>query len=169
MVEVEGILNSRPLTYCSRDPNDEHVFTPNNFLHGQIGGQLAPRVIDDLAFNPRNRWRLTQDLISKCWKRLMKEYLSTLNTRNKWVEEKRNITPRLRVDPLSLNPPCVMRLVRRVWKKKWSREILRARSTRASRPRISRGYFFFRGFLSRRVTHDGLSDRGTTRSLHCPR
>ena len=102
VVEVEGILNSRPLTYCSSDPNDEHVLTPNHFLYGQMGGQLAPRVIDDLAFNPRNRWRFTQDLISKCWKRLMKEYLSALNTRNKWVEEKRNIAPDdlvLLVDP----------------------------------------------------------------------
>ena len=102
VVEVEGILNSRPLTYCSSDPNDEHVLTPNHFFYGQMGGQLAPRVIDDLAFNPRNRWRFTQDLISKCWKRLMKEYLSALNTRNKWVEEKRNIAPDdvvLLVDP----------------------------------------------------------------------
>ena len=102
VVEVEGILNSRPLTYCSSDSNDEHVLTPNHFLYGPMGGQLAPRVIDDLAFNPRNRWRFTQDLISKCWKRLMKEYLSALNTRNKWVEEKRNIAPDdvvLLVDP----------------------------------------------------------------------
>ena len=93
VVEVEGILNFRPLTYCSSDPNDKHVLTPNHSLYGQMGGQLAPMVIDDLAFNPRNRWRFTQDLISKCWKRLMKEYLSALNTRNKWVKEKRNIAP----------------------------------------------------------------------------
>ena len=102
VVEVEGILNSRPLTYCSSDPSDEHVLTPNHFLYGQMEGQLAPRVIDDIAFNPRNRWQFTQDLITKCWRRLMKEYLSTLNTRNKWVEEKRNITPGdvvLMVDP----------------------------------------------------------------------
>ena len=95
MVEVEGILNSRPLTYCSSDPNDKHVLTPNHFLYGQMamGGQLTPMVIDNLAFNPRNRWRFAQDLISKCWKRLMKEYLSALNTQNKWVKEKRNIVP----------------------------------------------------------------------------
>lgn len=100
--EVEGILNSRLLTYCSSNPNDEQVLTPNHFLYSQMGGQLAPRVIDDLAFNPRNRWWFTQDLISKCWRRLMKEYLSTLNTQNKWVEEKRNIAPGdvvLMVDP----------------------------------------------------------------------
>ena len=43
-----------------------------------MGGQPAPRVIDDLMFNPRNTWRFAQDLISKFWRRLMKEYLSTL-------------------------------------------------------------------------------------------
>ena len=102
VVEVEGILNARPLTYCSSDPNDEHVLTPNHFLHGQMGGQLAPRVVDDIAFNPRNRWRFVQDLISKCWRRWMKEFLSTLNTRNKWVDQKRNVAPGdviLLVDP----------------------------------------------------------------------
>ena len=102
VVEVEGILNARPLTYCSSDPNDEHVLTPNHFLHGQMGGQRAPRVVDDIAFNPRNRWRFVQDLISKCWRRWMKEFLSTLNTRNKWVDQKRNVAPGdvvLLVDP----------------------------------------------------------------------
>ncbi|KAL9968821.1 hypothetical protein ACROYT_G020955 [Oculina patagonica] len=93
VVEVAGILNSRPLTYCSSDPNDEHVLTPNDFLYGQAGGQLAPRVIDEIAFNPRNRWRFVQDLINKCWRRWMKEYLSTLNTRSKWVDQKRNVAP----------------------------------------------------------------------------
>lgn len=52
VVKVEGILNSRPLTYCSNNPNDEHVVTLNYFFYGQIGRQLAPRVIDDLVFNP---------------------------------------------------------------------------------------------------------------------
>ena len=57
VVEVEGILNSRPLTYCSSDPDDELVLTQNHFLFGQMGGQLAPRVLDKIALNPRNRWR----------------------------------------------------------------------------------------------------------------
>ena len=102
VVELEGILNSRPLTHCSSDPDDENVLTPNHFLFGQMGGQLAPRVLDKIALNPRNRWRFVQDLITKYWKRWMKEYLATLNTRNKWVEEKRNVAPGdvvLMVDP----------------------------------------------------------------------
>ena len=104
-VEVEGILNSCPLAYCNSDPNDELVLKPNHFHYGQMGGQLAPRVIDYLAFNPSNRWRFTQNLIFKCGRRLLKEYLSTLNTRNKCVEEQRNIASNdvvLMVDPGNL-------------------------------------------------------------------
>ena len=91
LVEVEGIFDSRLLSYCSSDPNDENVLTTNHFLYGQMGVQLAPKVADEITFNPRNRWRFIQDLITKCWRRLMKEYLSTRNTRNKWVEEKRRL------------------------------------------------------------------------------
>ena len=45
---AEGLLNSGPLTYQSSDPKDEPVLTPNHFLHGQCGGQLAPETVDDL-------------------------------------------------------------------------------------------------------------------------
>ncbi|XP_077992826.1 uncharacterized protein LOC144446859 [Glandiceps talaboti] len=38
IVEVEGLMNSRPLTYCSNDPTDEPVLTPNHFLgHWPLG------------------------------------------------------------------------------------------------------------------------------------
>ena len=56
--EVEALMNSRPLCYERTDPRDESVLTPGHFLIGQLGGQLAPQVTDELAFNPRNRWRL---------------------------------------------------------------------------------------------------------------
>ena len=46
--------------------------------------------------------------------------------------------------------------------KKWSREILGARS------RISRGHFFSRFSSLICVTHDGLNERGTTRRLDTP-
>ena len=63
---------------------------------------------------------------------------------------------RLRVVPLSLSPSCVTR--KKTAGKKWPRE---RRALLA--PRISRGYFLIPVFS--RVTQDGLSERGTTRSL----
>ena len=52
--EVEGLTNARSITYEGPDPRDEPVLTPNHFLVGQLGGQLAPRVTDEVVFNPRN-------------------------------------------------------------------------------------------------------------------
>ena len=54
---VESLLNSRPLTYQSSDPRDDVPLTPNHFLHGQMGGQLAPESFETTSLHPRQRWR----------------------------------------------------------------------------------------------------------------
>ena len=82
-LQTEALVNSRSLTYEGADPRDEPVLTRNHFLVGQLGGQLAPQFTDDIAFNPRNRWRLIQNLVKLFWKRWREEFRSTLNTRKK--------------------------------------------------------------------------------------
>ncbi|XP_074643977.1 uncharacterized protein LOC141900828 [Tubulanus polymorphus] len=91
IVETEGLLNSRPLTYVSDDPDDEEVLTPNHFIHGQVGGNLAQSITDEVAFNPRNRWRYVQSLVKKVWRRWSSEYLTPLNTFPKWVRVRQNL------------------------------------------------------------------------------
>ena len=91
LTEVEGMLNSRPLLYCSSDPDDEPVLTPNHFLIGQMGGPLAPYGTEELAYNPRQRWRFVQDLVGRFWRRWTKEYLPSLQSRGKWLTEKRDL------------------------------------------------------------------------------
>ena len=88
---VESLMNSRPLTQSSSDPNDEPVLTPNHFLVGHMGGELAPENVDTTKFNPRRRWRRVQELIRHVWKRWMKEYLTSIGTRKKWHERERNV------------------------------------------------------------------------------
>ncbi|XP_044174268.1 uncharacterized protein LOC122957886 [Acropora millepora] len=66
-LDIEALMNSRPLTYEGADPRDEPVLTPNHFSVGQLGGKLTSQVTDDIAFNPRNRWRL--NLAKLFWKR----------------------------------------------------------------------------------------------------
>ena len=39
--EVEGLLNSRPLTAVSDETNGDRVLTPNHFLIGQMGGDFG--------------------------------------------------------------------------------------------------------------------------------
>ncbi|XP_067022918.1 uncharacterized protein [Acropora muricata] len=84
---VESLLNSRPLTYQSADPRDDVPLTPNHFLHGQMGGQFAPESVDTTTFHPRQRWRKVQDIISRVWRRWLKECVPALNSRPKRTSE----------------------------------------------------------------------------------
>jgi hypothetical protein len=83
---AESLVNSRPLTYQTSDPKDVTPLTPNHFLHGQVGGEVAPESVDYTNFNLRNRWRRVQQLLNQVWTRWLKEYLPTLNKRQKWTE-----------------------------------------------------------------------------------
>ena len=83
---VESLLNARPLTYQSANPQDIVPLTPNHFLHGQLGGQFAPETVDTTEFSPRKRWRKVQEIISQVWRRWLQEYLPLLSGRPKWTE-----------------------------------------------------------------------------------
>ena len=64
---AEALINSRPLTYQSADPEDDIPLTPNHLIHGQIGGRFSPEVPDEIAYNPKKRWRGVQELIRHFW------------------------------------------------------------------------------------------------------
>ncbi|XP_043246546.1 uncharacterized protein LOC122394053 [Amphibalanus amphitrite] len=84
VTEVEGLLNGRPLTYISTDPDDYQPLTPNHFLIGRASPQLPPGVFVDGDLCGRRRWKHTQVLIDHIWRRWRREYLPTLTTRVKW-------------------------------------------------------------------------------------
>ncbi|KAJ8040732.1 Alpha-N-acetylgalactosaminide alpha-2,6-sialyltransferase 6 [Holothuria leucospilota] len=89
---AEALLNSRPITKLSDDPRDDSVLTPNHFLTGQLGGQLAPTTIHGDT-NPSQRWRHVQMLITHFWKRWQREYLPSLQARGKWRKPHSNFQP----------------------------------------------------------------------------
>ncbi|XP_015122306.1 uncharacterized protein LOC107044787 [Diachasma alloeum] len=82
-VKIEGILNSRPFTPLSSDPNDFTALTPAHFLHGDISTDLpAP----DWTETPSNRlsyWQHLEKIKQHFWNRWHKEYLSEFNIRHK--------------------------------------------------------------------------------------
>ena len=80
-IGVESLLNSRPLTAVSDDPNDDRVLTPNHFLIGQTGGDFVPENVDTEPFNPRKRWRRLKELTRHLWNRWMKDYLPQIGSR----------------------------------------------------------------------------------------
>lgn len=83
-VGAEGLINSRPLTYQSTHPTDLTPFTPNHFLHGQLGGKFAAETVNEVAFNPRKRWRRVQELVRHFCHRWLREWMPSLSGRKKW-------------------------------------------------------------------------------------
>jgi hypothetical protein len=90
LVEVEDMVNSRPLTYNSSDPSDFTVLTPNHFLRLGNTDHVPLGSFHSSEIDSRRRWRQAQVLADHIWKRWMIEYLPSLTVRNKWKREERN-------------------------------------------------------------------------------
>ena len=88
---VENIVNNRPLTYCSEDPNDLSPLTPNHILRLNGSDALALPGKFCARDRYRSRWRFVQHLSDQFWSRWLKEYIPELQRRAKWLEPKRNL------------------------------------------------------------------------------
>ncbi|XP_054272481.1 uncharacterized protein LOC128992766 [Macrosteles quadrilineatus] len=91
ITRIEGMMNSRPITPLSSDPSDLEALTPGHF---SVGGPLMTPLEPDLRSIPINRlkrWQVVQQFSQHIWARWQKEYLYTLQERNKWVNPKKNI------------------------------------------------------------------------------
>ncbi|XP_055680290.1 uncharacterized protein LOC129788348 [Lutzomyia longipalpis] len=91
--QIEAILNSRPLTPLPAGPDEQPALCPGHFT------TLKPLVMmpsqDFTNINPGllTRWQLCQKLLQQFAIRWKKEYLQTLQRRNKWTKEEENIKP----------------------------------------------------------------------------
>ena len=92
LVEVESIINSRPITQVSEDPKDLEALTPNHLLLLRSEVPLTPGVFRKEDLYSKRRWRQVQYLADQFWKRWSKEYLPLLQTRSKWHRERRNLS-----------------------------------------------------------------------------
>ena len=90
LTEVESIVNNRPITAVSDDPEDCSALTPNHFLL-QKATQLPPGVFVKEDSLSRKRWRKVQFLPDHYWKRWIREYLPNLQKRSKWVKSRGNV------------------------------------------------------------------------------
>ncbi len=87
---VEGLLNSRPITYISDDPRDPEPLTPGHFLGVKNIADLAP-VPEKISL--KSRWHYIQKLMDDFWSRFVKECLSNLHKFPKWMTIRKNLAP----------------------------------------------------------------------------
>ncbi|XP_033213814.1 uncharacterized protein LOC117170880 [Belonocnema kinseyi] len=83
-IKVEAILNSRPLTSISCDPNDMLALTPGHFIIGDSLTNLPEVDLTSASPSAPARWLHIQKMRQHFWRRWHKEYLNELNIRHKW-------------------------------------------------------------------------------------
>jgi len=82
-IKVEGIINSRPLTYLSGDGRDFKPITPNDFLLPVCARDLAPLPEGDSA-KANRKLRVISEHLDGFWNRFITEYIPALNSTGKW-------------------------------------------------------------------------------------
>lgn len=88
LCEVEAILNSRPLTQLSTDPNDLAYLSPGHFLVGTVLNNFPGHDLRDANENRLTRWRRLEQCRQQFWSRWSREYLHALQERTKWKTSK---------------------------------------------------------------------------------
>ena len=84
LCEIECILNSRPLLPCSNNPNYFKALTPNNFLIKRFDNH-SPGIFDTSPHEYRSKWKSVQRAVNLFWERFMREYIPSLQWRQKWL------------------------------------------------------------------------------------
>ncbi|XP_037930335.1 uncharacterized protein LOC119665091, partial [Teleopsis dalmanni] len=92
LIEIEAILNSRPISPLSCDPSDYDALTPAHFL---IGGPLKtlPESTSQYDKLPlADKWVRVKAVKHHFWRRWARDYLNELQTRTKWTKEQSNVS-----------------------------------------------------------------------------
>lgn len=91
VIEIEAIVNSRPLWSIPTDTDEYNVLTPGHFLVFRALNALPSGSVDHIALNRLNNYQYMQRLVSDFWKLWAHEYIHSLQARKKWLETKPNI------------------------------------------------------------------------------
>ena len=93
MCEAMVIINSKPLTTDNlNDPNSLEPLTPNHLLTLKSSVILPPPgnfVHEDMFL--RKQWRRVQYIANEFWHRWKREYLTSIQVRQKWTRTRRDL------------------------------------------------------------------------------
>lgn len=92
LCQIEAILNSRPLSPLSSDPNDLGPLTPAHFLIGRPLIAAPDQDLSDVNINRLSRFQLLQLKSQQFWNRWKLDYISELQRRSKWQTNKKQLT-----------------------------------------------------------------------------
>ena len=92
MAEVEPIINSRPLTVDTlSDINSQTPLSPSNLFTMKMNVAMPPPGVSTKPdLYSRRRWRRVQHIAEEFWHRWRKEFLKSLQSRQKPNDKRRN-------------------------------------------------------------------------------
>lgn len=88
--QIEAVLNSRPLTPLSSNPNDFQALTPGHFLIGDALNAVPQQDVSLITPNRLRKYHVLQQMVQHMWNRWSQEYLTTLQERSKWCHSSEN-------------------------------------------------------------------------------
>lgn len=91
LIQIEAILNSRPIAPLSENPEDLETLTPGHFL---VGTALTAPVEPNLGNIRENRlsdWQLCVRLKQQFWEKWSNDYITQLQLRHKWKNAQENL------------------------------------------------------------------------------
>lgn len=91
IVQIEGILNSRPLTPVSRDTDDMTYLTPGHFLTGAPLTSYPELNVMDSSIGKLSFWKQCTQMQQHFWRQWYKQYLTMLQSRPKWRNQLPNL------------------------------------------------------------------------------
>jgi len=83
LIQIEVILNSRPLCALSNDTSNFEALTTSHFLTLEPSTSLLKPNIDKVLLTLLTRWRLIPDIHRHFWSRWKNEFLTTHQVRLK--------------------------------------------------------------------------------------
>lgn len=91
MIEIEAMLNSRPITPMTNDATDFEALTPGHFLIGHPLTTLPDPDAKHRSLTLHDSWMVISESKKLFFKRFAEEYLTTLQRNYLKVNDKRNI------------------------------------------------------------------------------
>ncbi|GFV53922.1 integrase catalytic domain-containing protein [Trichonephila clavipes] len=90
-IQIEGILNSRPLCPLSSNSDELNALTPAHVLIGRSMTSVVEPNLIELKENALKKWQWITRLVLLIWNKWHRCYLSELQQRNKWQFKKQNV------------------------------------------------------------------------------
>lgn len=91
LTQIEACLNSRPISTLKDDISDINYLTPGHFTIGRAPLTLPEPSVLDISIGRLTRWQLLQRMYQQFWSCWSRDYLHTLQQRNKWKKTKQNV------------------------------------------------------------------------------